>query len=154
MELQAYFNKLQPGLSPKTIKLIHGTLRAALNQGIAWEMLSKNPAVGVKLRRKRAVKPTVLLLLYQIRQMLETLPKPTRSPVTLIVFGSMRPGEVFAIQNQLRDSPALTALGCFQVVDTGATAFNTGLSRTHLSANQRLHLVPHARVAFNFGVCL
>jgi len=54
VELQAYFNSLQPKLSPKTIRLIHGTLRAALNQGIAWGMLSKNPAVGVKLPRKHA----------------------------------------------------------------------------------------------------
>jgi hypothetical protein len=105
MELQAYFNKLTPGLSPKSIKLIQGTLRAALNQGIAWEMLSKNPAVGVKLPRKRAVKPTVLHSLYQIRQMLETLPEPTKSLVTLIVFASMRPGEALALKwkNILRD---------------------------------------------------
>ena len=105
MELQGYFNKLHPGLSPKSVNLIHGTLRAALNQGIAWEMLSKNPAVGVKLPRKHAVKPTVLLSLYQIRQMLETLPEPTRSLVTLIVFASMRPGEALALRwkNILRD---------------------------------------------------
>jgi integrase len=98
MDLQAYFNKLHPRLSPKSIKLIHGTLRAALNQGIAWEMLAKNPAVGVKLPRKHAVKPTVLLSLYQIRQMIETLPEPTMSLVTLIVFASMRPGEALALR--------------------------------------------------------
>ena len=105
MELQGYFNKLYPGLSPKSVRLIHGTLRAALNQGIAWEMLSKNPAVGVKLPRKREVKPTVLLSLYQIRQMIETLPEPTRSLVTMIVFASMRPGEGLAVRwkNILRD---------------------------------------------------
>jgi hypothetical protein len=47
VELQAYFNSLSAGVSPKTIKLIHDTLRAALNQAVAWEMPSKNPAVGV-----------------------------------------------------------------------------------------------------------
>jgi integrase len=98
MELQGYFNKLHPGLSPKSVKLIHGTLRAALNQGIAWEMLSKNPAVGVKLPRKHAVKPTVLLSLYQIRQMIETLQEPTKSLVSLIVFASTRPGEALALR--------------------------------------------------------
>jgi integrase len=61
-------------------------------------MLSKNPAVGVKLPRKRTVKPTVLLSLYQIRQMIETLPEPTMSLVTLIVFASMRPGEALALR--------------------------------------------------------
>jgi integrase len=71
IELQAYFNSLTPGLSPKTIKLIHGTLRAALNQAIAWEMLSKNPAIGVKLPRKRSVKAPILLPLAEIRRVLQ-----------------------------------------------------------------------------------
>jgi integrase len=98
VELQLYFNSLSPRLSPKTIKLIHGTLRAALNQAIAWEMLSKTPAVGVKLPRKRAVKPAVLLPLVEIRRVLKVVPEPTRSLLTLIVFASMRPGEVLALR--------------------------------------------------------
>ena len=73
MELQAFFNKLSPRLSPKSIRLIHGTLRAALNQGKNWEMLVWNPAVGIKLPRKKAVKPTVLLLLGDIRRMIEAV---------------------------------------------------------------------------------
>ena len=98
VELQAYFNSLSPGLSSKTIKLIHGTLRAALNQAIAWEMLSKNPAVGVRLPRKRSVKPPVLLPLVEIRRMLQAVPEPARSILVLIVFASMRPGEVLALR--------------------------------------------------------
>ena len=98
VELQAYFNSLSPKLSPKTIKLIHGTLRAALNQAIAWEMLTKNPAVGVKLPRKHAVKPPVLLPLVEIRRVLQVVPEPTRSILVLIVFASMRPGEVLALR--------------------------------------------------------
>jgi hypothetical protein len=35
MDIQKYFNTLSPGLSPKSIRLNHGTLRAALNQGKA-----------------------------------------------------------------------------------------------------------------------
>ena len=53
MELQAYFNKLNPRLSPKSIRLIHGTLRAALNHAIAWAILAPHPAVGATLPRKR-----------------------------------------------------------------------------------------------------
>lgn len=98
MELQAYFNKLHPRLSPKSIRLIHGTLRATLNQGIAWAMLTRNPAVGVKLPRKRAVKPTVLPSLYDIRRMIEAVQEPTRSLIILIVFASMRPGEALALR--------------------------------------------------------
>ena len=98
MELQSLFNKLSPGLSPKSIRLIHGTLRAALNQGKSWGMLAQNPAVGVKLPRKKAVKPTVLLLLGDIRRMIEALVEPTKSMIILIVFASMRPGEVLALR--------------------------------------------------------
>jgi integrase len=105
VELQGYFNSLHPGLSPKSIKLIHGTLRAALNQGIAWGMLERNPAVGVKLPRKRAVKPTVLLPLVDIRRTIEAVKEPTRSIIILIVFASMRIGEVLALRwkDVLRD---------------------------------------------------
>ena len=98
MELQAYFNSLSPRLSPKTVKLIHATLRTALNQGIAWGMLDKNPAVGVKLPRKRSVKPPVLLPLVEIRRVLDVVPEPTRSLLILIVFASMRPGEAMALR--------------------------------------------------------
>lgn len=77
---------------------MHGALRATLNQAVTWGMLDRNPAIGIKLPRKKARKPPVLLELPQIRAMLETLPEPTRSIVTLIVFGSMRVGEVLALR--------------------------------------------------------
>jgi integrase len=98
MDIQEFFNTLSPGLSPKSIRLIHGTLRAALNQGKAWGMLDQNPAVGVKLPRKRAVKPTVLLSLADIRRMIEAVKEPTKSMIMLIVFASMRPGEALALR--------------------------------------------------------
>jgi integrase len=105
MELQVFFNKLSPRLSPKSIRLIHGALRAALNQGKSWGMLAQNPAVGVKLPRKKTVKPTVLLLLGDIRRMIEAVAEPTRSMIIFIVFASMRPGEVLALRwkDMLRD---------------------------------------------------
>jgi integrase len=98
VELQGFFNSLTPGLSPKSVKLIHASLRAALNQGIAWGMLENNPAVGVRLPRKRSVKPPVLLPLAEIRRVLEAVPEPTRSLLILIVFASMRPGEAMALR--------------------------------------------------------
>jgi integrase len=85
--LQEWFNSYHPRLASKTIKSMHGALRATLNQAVAWSMLDRNPAIGIKLPRKKARKPPVLLELPQIRAMLETLPEPTRSIVTLIVFG-------------------------------------------------------------------
>ena len=61
-------------------------------------MLNRNPAVGVKLPRKREVKPTVLLSLADIRRMIEAVKEPTKSMIMLIVFASMRPGEALALR--------------------------------------------------------
>lgn len=68
-------------------------------------MLDRNPAVGAKLPRKHAVKPTVLLPLVEIRRVLETVSEPTKSLLILMVFASMRVGEVLALrwENVLRD---------------------------------------------------
>jgi len=96
--LQEWFNSYHPRLASKTIKSMHGALRATLNQAVTWGMLDRNPAIGIKLPRRKARKPPVVLELPQIRAMLETLPEPTRSIVTLIVFGSMRVGEVLALR--------------------------------------------------------
>jgi len=105
MELQTFFNSFHPRLSPKSIRLMHGTLRAALNQGIAWGMLKRNPAIGIKLPRKKARKPAVILPLADIRRMIETVQEPTKSIIILIVFASMRVGEALALRwkNILRD---------------------------------------------------
>jgi integrase len=61
-------------------------------------MLDHNPAVGVKLPRKREVKPTVLLSLADIRRTIEAVKEPTKSMIMLIVFASMRPGEALALR--------------------------------------------------------
>jgi integrase len=61
-------------------------------------MLVRNPAVGVKLPRKKSVKPTVVLLLGDICRMIEAVMEPTKSMNLLIVFASIRPGEVLALR--------------------------------------------------------
>jgi integrase len=98
VELQAFFNSFIARLSPKTIKNMHAALRAALSQAIAWGMIDKNAAVGVKLPRMRQVKPPIVLAFVDIRRMIEALPEPAKSIVVLIVFASMRIGEVLALR--------------------------------------------------------
>jgi integrase len=61
-------------------------------------MLVRNPAVGVKLPRKKSVKPTVVLLLGDICRMIEAVMEPTKSMNLSIVFASIRPGEVLALR--------------------------------------------------------
>jgi integrase len=57
-----------------------------------------NAAIGVKLPRRKQRKPTILLPLATIGKLIELLPEPTKTVVTLIVFGSLRIGEVLALR--------------------------------------------------------
>jgi integrase len=98
IEFQDFFNSFSPRLASKTIRNMHGCLRAVLNQGKAWELVRTNPAQGVRLPRKKARKPPVVLAKQDIRRLIEALPEPTKSIVTLIVVGSLRIGEVAALR--------------------------------------------------------
>lgn len=98
IELQDFFNSFYPRLSPKSIRLMHACLRVHLNQAKVWGMIEKNAAIGVKLPRKKQRKPTILLPLATIGRLIELLPEPTKSVVALIVFGSLRIGEVLALR--------------------------------------------------------
>jgi integrase len=77
---------------------MHSCLRVHLNQAKVWGMIEKNPAIGVKLPRKKQRKSTILLPLATIAKLVELLPEPTKSIVVLIVFGSLRIGEVLALR--------------------------------------------------------
>lgn len=98
IELQDFFNAFYPHLSPKSIRLMHACLRVHLNQAKVWGMVEKNAAIGVKLPRRKQRKPTILLPLATIGKLIELLPEPTKSVVVLIVFGSLRIGEVLALR--------------------------------------------------------
>jgi integrase len=98
MRLQVYFNSLLGKLSPYTICNMHAALRAALAQALAWDLADKNSAIGVKLPKKKPSKSIPLLGFGEIKSVIETLPDPTKSVVTLIVFASMRVGEALALR--------------------------------------------------------
>ena len=73
-------------------------LFAALGQAKIWDLVDRNAAIGVKLPKKKASKPNQLLTFQQIKVVIEQLPEPTKTIVTLIVFGSMRVGEALALR--------------------------------------------------------
>ncbi len=75
IELQDFFNSFSPRLASKTIRNMHGCLRAMLNQGKAWELVRSNPAQGVRLPRKKARKPPVVLAKQDIRRVIDNLPR-------------------------------------------------------------------------------
>jgi integrase len=98
IELQDFFNSFSPRLASKTIRNMHACLRTVLSQGKAWGIVRANPAQGVRLPRKKARKPPVLLAKQDIRRVIDALPEPTKSIVTLMVVGSLRIGEVTALR--------------------------------------------------------
>jgi len=98
LQLQAFFNSFIGKLSPYTIKNMHAALRAALAQAVTWGKIDRNPAIGVKLPKKKAVKPPVLLTFPEIKLVVGHLQEPTKTIVTLIVFASMRVGEALALR--------------------------------------------------------
>ena len=98
IELQDFFNSFSPRLAAKTIRNMHGYMRAVFNQGKAWGLLTANPALGVRLPRKKARKPPVVLAKQDIRRVIDALPEPTKSIVTLMIVGSLRIGEVTALR--------------------------------------------------------
>lgn len=98
IELQDFFNSFSPRLAPKTIRNMHACLRTVLTQGKTWGIIRVNPAQGVRLPRKKARKPPVLLAKQDIRRVIDVLPEPTKSIVTLMVVGSLRVGEVTALR--------------------------------------------------------
>jgi len=87
IELQDFFNSFSPRLASKTIRNMHGCLRAVLNRGKAWELVrisSHQSAQGVMLPRKKVRKPPVVLAKQDIRRVIEALPEPTKSIVTIV----------------------------------------------------------------------
>jgi len=94
MQVQEFFNSFIGKKSSETIRLMHGTLRAAFNEAVEWKIMEANPAIGIPLPKKKPV----LLTFPQIKAMIETLPEPTRTIVVMIVFGSRRVGESLALR--------------------------------------------------------
>src|SRR5438876_12383174 len=76
---------------------MHACVRTVLPEGKPWVLVRVNPAQGVRLPRKKARKPPVLLAKQDIRRVIDALPEPTKSIITLMVVGSLRIGEVTAL---------------------------------------------------------
>lgn len=54
---QLYHERLQAGLSPRTVQIIHAVLRRALQQALRWNLIPRNPVDLVK--RPRAERPEI-----------------------------------------------------------------------------------------------
>lgn len=101
--IQGFYNSLgterdgKPGLSPKTVKNIHGVLHKALQQAVAVGYIRFNPAESCTLPRmvKKDIKP---LDEVQSKAFLQAIKgHPMEDLFTLTLFTGMREGEVMGL---------------------------------------------------------
>ena len=96
-QIQTFYNNLQreQGLSPKTIKNVHGILHKALDQAVKLRYIGLNPADACTLPRmeKTEIKPLsedeIAAFLREIAE-----GEPLRNLFTVALFTGMREGEI------------------------------------------------------------
>ena len=96
-QIQTFYNDLQreQGLSPKTIKNVHGILHKALDQAVKLRYIGLNPADACTLPRmeKKEIKPLsedeIAAFLREIAE-----GEPLRNLFTVALFTGMREGEI------------------------------------------------------------
>lgn len=96
--IQKFYNSLtESGLSPKTVKNIHGVLHTALQQAIANDYIRHNPTEACKL--PKVVRPEIKPLEpAQIAQMLKEAEKDAYCNLfTVAMFTGMRQGELLGL---------------------------------------------------------
>jgi len=99
MEIQHFYNSLNDrGLSPKTVKHVHGVLRSALNQALKWNLIRSNPALHVDLPKSKK-KEMMALNQEQARLFLDhTVVSPYKSLFSLLITTGMRPSEALGLR--------------------------------------------------------
>jgi integrase len=94
----AYGWKLEAGLSPRSVEIIHTTLHKALKQAVRWTLVPRNVAEAVTPQRpiRKEIKP---LSQEQARTLLEvSRDDPLRAFYVLAVTTGMRNGELLGLQ--------------------------------------------------------
>jgi integrase len=109
LQVQAlYGRKLEDGLSPRTVEIVHATLHKALKQAVGWMLIPRNVADAVTSPRPvgREIKP---LSREQARVLLETVRgNALEAFYVLAVTTGMRNGELLALQWRDLDLEART----------------------------------------------
>ena len=92
--LQLFFSSACVQNGPQYARLFASGTQSGKSVGVS----SHQSAQRVRLPRKKARKPPVVLAKQDIRGVIEALPEPTKSIVTLVVVGSLRIGEIAALR--------------------------------------------------------
>ena len=97
---EMYLSKLDEGLSPRTVQIVHSTLHKALKQAVAWSLVSKNVTEAVKppqaqMKEMRTLSPVEVkrLLLAARGERFEVL-------YILAVTTGMRQGELLGLKHE------------------------------------------------------
>jgi integrase len=92
-----YSQKIEEGLSKRTVQILHATIRRILNQAVSWGIIQKNVCKQVKAPRPGKIQYTILT-----REQLNTFLNAVKGHrweliYILLVFGGFREGEVLGI---------------------------------------------------------
>lgn len=92
-----YSQKIDAGLSKRTVQLLHGTIRRVLNQAVTWGLISRNVCSLVK-----APRPIKRAATFYTKEQLNTFLASVREHrwyliYLLLIYGGFREGEVLGI---------------------------------------------------------
>ncbi len=93
-----YNEMIEDGLSPKTVKNVHGVLSNTLKQAVIWGRLRKNPAEQVTLPRKQNKEMPVLSKKQSVQFLEEIVYSKWKALFSLLITTGMRPGEALGLR--------------------------------------------------------
>ena len=97
-DVQIFLNQKADRYAPSVLHHIRATLSRAFVSAKAWGYVDSNPALGIRLPRRRSVQPKTTFEPSQIGRILEALKEPHRTMVMLAAVTGMRASELIALQ--------------------------------------------------------
>jgi len=99
LEIQELYNDLvEKGISPKTVKNIHGVFTNALKQAVKWQLIRTNPADLVDLPKYDKSEMQVLTPEQAALFMDATVYSKHKALFSLLISSGMRPGEALGLK--------------------------------------------------------
>ncbi len=131
LQLQCFYRtKLDSGLSPRTVQIIHATLYKALKQAVKWQLVPRNVAQSVDppKAKKKEIKP---LDEEQVRKLLEAVEGDKFEALyVLAITTGMRSGELLGLKWEDVDFQA-------EILRVNRTVFNGRVDAPKTSKSRR-----------------
>lgn len=97
-DVQIFLNQKAIQYAPSVLHHIRATLSRAFVSAKAWGYVDSNPALGIRLPRRRCVQPKTTFEPSQVGRILEALKEPHRTMVMLAAVTGMRASELIALK--------------------------------------------------------